>query len=57
MEMSQGNTLCSYRKQKCHFFFYKIGEQEGRTGSVWGAGTSQGVGQDAGKGCRRMNIV
>jgi hypothetical protein len=36
MEMSQGNLLCSYPKQaKCHFFpFYKIGEQEGRTGST-----------------------
>jgi hypothetical protein len=37
MEMSQGNSLCSYLKQKCYFFFfYKIREQEGRIGPVWG---------------------
>jgi hypothetical protein len=29
MEMSQGNSLCS-----SFFFFYKIKEQEGRTGPV-----------------------
>jgi hypothetical protein len=31
MEMSQGNSLCSYFKQTkiSFFFFYKIGEQEG----------------------------
>jgi hypothetical protein len=41
MEMSQGNLLCSYLYLKqakisisFSFFFYKIGEQEGRTG--WG---------------------
>jgi hypothetical protein len=39
--MSQGNSLCSYFKQNCHFFFfYKTGEQEGRTGPAWGIGTS-----------------
>jgi hypothetical protein len=39
MEMSQGNSLCSYLKQtKMSFFsfFYKIGEQEGWTGPSWG---------------------
>jgi hypothetical protein len=37
MELSQGNFLCSYlNKQKCHFFFNKIREQESRPGSVWG---------------------
>jgi hypothetical protein len=31
-----GNSLCSYLKQNCHFFFiYKIGEQEGRTDTAW----------------------
>jgi hypothetical protein len=37
MEMSQGNSLCSYLKQTkmSIFFFYKIREQEGRTGPVW----------------------
>jgi hypothetical protein len=39
METSQGNSLYSYLKQtKMSFFlfFYKIKEQEGRTGTVWG---------------------
>jgi hypothetical protein len=27
-------------KQKCHFFFYRNGEQEGKTGPVWGVSTS-----------------
>jgi hypothetical protein len=36
MEISKGNSLYSYlKKHKCHFFFYKIREQEGRTNSVW----------------------
>jgi hypothetical protein len=39
MEMSQGNSLCSYLKQNVFFtyFFYKIGEQEGGTGPAWRA--------------------
>jgi hypothetical protein len=43
IEMSQGNSLCSYLKQtKLSFFsFYKIGEQESRTYSVWGGGWYQ----------------
>jgi hypothetical protein len=50
MEMSQGNSLCSYLKEKCHFFFfYKIGEQEGGTGLDWTFGTS-GRGRRWGKG-------
>jgi hypothetical protein len=38
MEMSQGNSLCSeLNKQKFTiFFFYKIREQEGKTGPVKG---------------------
>jgi hypothetical protein len=46
MEMSQGNSLCSYMylkqtKLSCFsfhlffFFLYKIREQEGRTGGAW----------------------
>jgi hypothetical protein len=36
MEVPQVNSLCSYLKQNCHFFFiYKIGEQEGRTDTAW----------------------
>jgi hypothetical protein len=36
MEMLQGNSLYSYLKQtKCHFFFYKMGPQESRTGPAW----------------------
>jgi hypothetical protein len=30
------SAIAILNKQKCHFFFfYKIGEQEGRTGPVW----------------------
>jgi hypothetical protein len=36
--------------------FSKNGEQEGKTGPIWGAGTS-GKGEDIRKGCRRMNMV
>jgi hypothetical protein len=40
MEVTQGNSLCSYLKQaKMSFLFslfYKIREQEGETGSAWG---------------------
>jgi hypothetical protein len=51
MEMSQGNSLYSYLKQKIHFVFYRNGEQEGRTGSAWGIGTCgrrEKVGEDVG---------
>jgi hypothetical protein len=33
MEMSQGNSLYSYLKQKCPFS--NMIEQEGKTGPVW----------------------
>jgi hypothetical protein len=35
MEMSQGNSLCSYLKQT-KMSFFKNREQEGKTGPVWG---------------------
>jgi hypothetical protein len=38
------------------FFFYKIKEEEGRTGPAWGFGII-GRGEDMGKRCGRMNIV
>jgi hypothetical protein len=38
------------------FFFYKIGEQAGRTGLIWGVGIN-GRGQEVGTGCRRVNMV
>jgi hypothetical protein len=61
MEMSQGSSLCSFPKQtKCHFFIYKIGEQEGSTGPSGrrgrGIGSSE-KGEDMGKECKRLNIV
>jgi hypothetical protein len=58
MEMSQGNSLCSYFKQTkiVIFFFYKIREQEGETGPVWGVGISGQV-EDVGKGHGRVNMV
>jgi hypothetical protein len=60
METTQGNSLCSYLYLKlanpsCFsiyhlcFFFYKIGEQEGPTGSARGLG----VGSLAPVGWRR----
>jgi hypothetical protein len=56
METSQGNSLCSYLKQTKSFFFFKIGEQEGKTGPVCGVDT---IGKRKGirKGCRRFNVV
>jgi hypothetical protein len=61
MEISQGNSLCSYlypNKQKCHFFIYKIREQEGRTGPAqeMRAGTSR-RGEVVGKGGWMVNTV
>jgi hypothetical protein len=44
MEMSQWSTLNSYIKQTkmslLFFFCYRNREQEGKTGPVWGHGTS-----------------
>jgi hypothetical protein len=34
MEMSQGNSLCSYLKQ--NVFFQKQTEEDGKTNPVWG---------------------
>jgi hypothetical protein len=36
--------------------FFKIREQEGRTGPAWGIGTS-GQGEEVGKGFGRVNMV
>jgi hypothetical protein len=47
MEVSQGNSLCSYLKQakiSVLFFFYKIVEQKGRTGPALGRGVLLPVG-------------
>jgi hypothetical protein len=38
------------------FFFYKMGEQEGRTDPLWGFGTSRSR-EDVGKEGRRVNMV
>jgi hypothetical protein len=58
MEMSQGNSLCSYLKQKHNFFIYKIGEQKGEAGFIFGGrvGTCR-RGEDVGKGYTRVSIV
>jgi hypothetical protein len=42
MGMSQGNSLCSYFKQTKMSFF--PGEQEGKTGPVWGLAPVEGGG-------------
>jgi hypothetical protein len=63
MELSQGNSLCSYLKQAkvsiFSFSFYKISEQEGRTGPAEGGGRSSTSerGKVVGKVCRRVNMV
>jgi hypothetical protein len=72
MERTQGNSLCSHlylklAKMPCfsfsllYFFFYKIKEQEGRTGCAQGSGRVGGVGKMGGKvgreRGRRMNIA
>jgi hypothetical protein len=59
MEMSQGNSLCSYLKQtKMLFFsfFYKIREQQGVTGPAW-RGCYQWEGDNVGKWWRMVNMV
>jgi hypothetical protein len=39
-----------FKKQKCHFsFFYKIGEQDGKTGPAWAGGVPMGGGRRWGK--------
>jgi hypothetical protein len=66
MEMPQGNSLCSYVYLKqariscfsfyfLSFFFYKIGQQESRTGPAQGVGLAL-VGRSREKD-RRMNMV
>jgi hypothetical protein len=40
MEISQGNSLCSYQQTKMSFFFYKIDDQEGKTSLHRVIGTS-----------------
>jgi hypothetical protein len=63
METTQGNAcvaVSSSNQQKCYaslfiflcFFFYKIEEQESRTGSAWHKGTigTGGMGEVAEKG-------
>jgi hypothetical protein len=52
MEVSQGNSLCSYFKQKCHFF-YKIRKrrENGSFAGSWGGVETSGR-EEVGKGCR-----
>jgi hypothetical protein len=54
MEMSQGNSLCSY---PCHFsfFFYKIRAQEGGTGPSLG-GSVPMAGEGGEKGCNKGEL-
>jgi hypothetical protein len=58
MEMSQENSCVTIlNKQKLSFFFlFKIRDQKGSIGPVWGVGIN-GKGDDMGKGCRRVNMV
>jgi hypothetical protein len=58
MEMSQGNLLYSYLKQTKIpvVVFFKNGEQEGKTGPVWGWLVPVGEGRVR-KGYGRVNLV
>jgi hypothetical protein len=44
MEMPQGNSLCGYIKQT-NMSFFKIGEQEDKTGFGWGRLAPAGRGE------------
>jgi hypothetical protein len=61
MEVSQGNSLCSYLKQaKMSFLFpflYKLGEQEGKTSPAWGEVDTSGRGMRWGKDEYGTNTV
>jgi hypothetical protein len=59
MELSQGNSLYSYLKQKWHFFSFTKSEYRRAEQVLWWwerVGAS-GRGKKVGKGCRRVNIV
>jgi hypothetical protein len=57
LEMSKETPRVAVLKNKnIIFFFYKIVEQEGRTGPVWQVGTGE-RGEEVGKDCRRVNMV
>jgi hypothetical protein len=51
------HCIAVLNKQKCHFFFYKISEQEGRKDPALGGGSISGRGKEVRKGCGRLNIV
>jgi hypothetical protein len=55
---NKGLYSCLKQTKISFFFFYKIGEQEGRTYSVWdeGVGTRR-RGEDMEKGCRKVNMM
>jgi hypothetical protein len=64
MEISQGTSLCNYPNLKqvsCFsflsflFFFYKLREQEGRTGPVQRGGLLWGRWEVVGKADKRVN--
>jgi hypothetical protein len=59
MEMSHGNSRCSYLKQTNLSFFFLLQNQ--RTGSAQGRVGGSGIGnrsvENVGKGCRRVNMV
>jgi hypothetical protein len=57
MEMSQGNSVHNYLKQKCRFLFLQNWRTEGQNSSFLGAVVTSGRGEGVGKGCKGMNIV
>jgi hypothetical protein len=58
MEISQGNSLCSYLKQTKMSFFSFTKSENMRTEHVMSGGVAATSGrEEMGNGCERMNIV
>jgi hypothetical protein len=60
MEISQGNSLCSYLKETKMSFFFSFTKSENRRIEqvpAWMGGWYQWEGEDIRKGYRRVNIV
>jgi hypothetical protein len=59
MEISQGNSLYSYLKQKKSSFFSFIKWEKRRAEQIlsWGEGGTNGRRENVGKWCKKVNIV
>jgi hypothetical protein len=59
MVVSQGNSMCRYLNQKCHFFPLSFTKSEtSRAEQVLSGGVdTSGRGEEVGKACKRVNMV